>query len=142
MKKVSRIRNVVAVIVLAVLSQSCASMFSGTMYTANVSATKPNSEIYINGKLKGTDKVTVRQNRKTEMQIEVKNQGQTEDFTVYKSIKWGSQVANLLNWVYFVPVGTIVDAATGAVWQPEHKDVPEVTKVNNKNFNIVINNSK
>ena len=74
------------------------------------------------------------------MEIEVKNSGVTTDFTVYRAVKWGSQAANLLNWVYFIPVGTIVDAATGGIWQPEHKHVKEVTKLDDKNFNIVIDN--
>ena len=135
-------RRILSLMTIALLSQSCAVMFSGTAYTANVSATKPNSEIYINGKMKGTDNVTVRQKRNREMQIEVKNSDVTTDFTVYKSIKWGSQVANILNWWSYIPIGTIIDVATGAVWQPDHKDVPEVTKITNKVFDIEIDNSK
>ena len=119
---------------------SCATMFSGTTYNAYVSATKPDSEIYIDGKLKGVDNVKVKHTRKKDMEIEVKNSGATTDFTVYRAVKWGSQAANLLNWVYFIPVGTIVDAATGGIWQPEHKHVEEVTKLDYKNFNIVIYN--
>lgn len=119
---------------------SCATMFSGTSYTANIKATRPGSEIYVDGKLKGTDQATLRIKRKLEPTIEVKNGDDTTEFEVLRTIKWGSQVANLLNWIYFIPTGTIIDAATGAIWQPEHKNVPEVVKVDNKNFNITITN--
>lgn len=135
-----KLRTLSLALIAMVMMSSCATMFSGTSYTANIEATKPGSEIYVNGKLKGTDNVQVRQKRKREMIIEVKNNDVTQDFVVYKTIKWGSQFANLLNWVSFVPVGTIIDFATGGIWQPEHKDVREVTKINNKTFDIRIDN--
>ncbi len=124
------------------LTQSCATMFSGTRYTAHISATKPGSEIYVNGKLEGTDDASVRLHRKIEPKIEVKNSGTTTEFVLYRTIKWGSQVANLLNWIYIIPTGTIIDAATGAIWQPEHKKIEEVTKIDEKNFNVRIDNGR
>ena len=133
-------KRTVLIILIALLSQSCATMFSGTSYTANISATKPNSEIYIDGRLKGTDNVSLRYDRKKEMEIEVKNGQEVEGFTVVKTVKWGSQAANLLNWVY-LPVGTIIDLATGGIYQPEHKKVEEVYKVDEKTFNIIIDNA-
>jgi len=133
-------KNVLMMVVTAMLFTSCATMFSGTSYTANVTATKPDSEIFINGKSKGTGDVTVRQKRRHKMEIEVVSGDKTTEYTVQKSIKWGSQVANLLNWWSFIPIGTIIDLASGGIWQPEHKHVPEVTKVNNKEFNIKIKN--
>lgn len=135
-------KHLVIIIGVALLSQSCATMFSGTNYTANIRAVEPGSEIYVDGKSKGTDKVTVRYSRKKDMHIEVKNQNSTTEFDVLRTVKWGSQVANLLNWVYFIPLGTIVDAASGAIWQPEHKEIPEVVKVDDKIFNITIDNSE
>jgi hypothetical protein len=133
-----KIRSILIAVVAATTLSSCASMFSGSTYTANIHAVKPNSEIYVNGKLKGTDNAKVTVRRKTEPTIEVKSEGETTELILYKSIKWGSQIANLLNWIYFIPTGTIIDAATGAIWQPEHKHIEEVEKVNNKVFNITL----
>ncbi len=134
----NRMKNVMMVVVIALISQSCATIFSGTKYTANIKTTNPNSEIYVNGVKQGVGSVTVRQKRKKEMLIESKNNDVTTTLVVDKSIKWGSQFLNLLNWYSFIPVGTIVDLISGGIWQPDHKNMPSVEKVNNKTFDITV----
>ena len=117
------------------LLSSCAAMFGGTKYTANIKAVDhPEATIYVNGAKVGTGSYTGVFERDNDLTIKLREEECEDQDKVYtKQFRVGAFVLSAIAWG---PVGMIVDFATGAVWKPDHGNYPEVTKMSNKSYNF------
>ena len=121
------------------LFTSCAAIFGGAQYNARVKVPDhPNAKISINGQYRGNGEASMVIKRKEAnmLNITVQEGDDEPQTTVFNNRKFraGAFIFDLLlGWVPPVPVGIIVDGATGAWWKPDDKD-PWITKIDRKNY--------
>ena len=121
------------------LFTSCAAIFGGAQYNARIKVPDhPNAKISINGQYRGNGEASMVIKRKEAnmLNITVQEGDDEPQTTVFNNRKFraGAFIFDLLlGWVPPVPVGIIVDGATGAWWKPDDKD-PWITKIDRKNY--------
>lgn len=121
------------------LFSSCATIVGGAKYNARVRVPDhPNAKISINGQYRGNGEASMLINRKEANMVNVTVQeGEDEPQTTIFSgrrFRAGTLIFDLLlGWVPPIPVGVIVDAATGAWWKPDDSE-PGVTKIDTDNY--------
>lgn len=121
------------------LFSSCATIVGGAKYNARVRVPDhPNAKISINGQYRGNGEASMLINRKEANMVNVTVQeGEDEPQTTIFSgrrFRAGTLIFDLLlGWVPPIPVGVIVDAATGAWWKPDERELG-VTKVDTDNY--------
>lgn len=131
---------IIALAGFALSFSSCATIVGGAKYNARVQVPDhPNTKININGQYRGNGEVAMLINRKESNTLNVTvqegdDEPQTTMFTGRK-FRAGTLVFDLLfGWVPpIIPVGIIVDAATGAWWKPDEKELG-VTKIDVDNY--------
>ena len=128
-----------ALVAFALSFSSCATIVGGAKYNARVRVPDhPNAKISINGQYRGNGEATMLINRKEANMVNVTVQeGEDEpQTTIFSGRKFraGTLVFDLLlGWVPPIPVGVIVDAATGAWWKPDDRELG-VTKIDTDNY--------
>lgn len=141
-------KNYLILVLTASVLTSCATIFGGNKYYANVQVPNhPNAKIEFDGKLKGTGEATfkVKRNEANNFSVTIKEndcETETKVFSKRKFRGWAF-AGSLVGWTGFyqgipLPWGIIVDAGTGAWWKP---DIHEngVTKENFNNYTYTIN---
>ena len=124
---------------ISLLFTSCAAIFGGAQYNARVKVPDhPNAKISINGQYRGNGEASMVIKRKEAnmLNITVQEGDDEPQTTVFNNRKFraGAFIFDLLlGWVPPIPVGIIVDGATGAWWKPDVKD-PWITKIDRKNY--------
>lgn len=109
----------VIVVVLAMLTQSCATIFSGTKTRVSVAGAPEAANVYYNGSFVGEAPCRVKVSKNslkggnTKVQIK-KESYETAEVTLARKIKMGAFIFNF----FVFPVGHIVDFATGAIYKP------------------------
>lgn len=132
-----------ALVAFALSFSSCATIVGGAKYNARVRVPDhPNAKISINGQYRGNGEATMLINRKEANMLNVTVQeGEDEpQTTVFNGRKFraGTLIFDLLlGWVPPIPVGVIVDAATGAWWKPDENE-PGVSKIDVDNYQYTI----
>ena len=123
---------------------SCATIIGGAQYTARVRVPDhPNAKISINGQYRGTGEVTAMIKRKeaNQLNITVQEGNDEPQTTVFSGRKFrgGAFIADLFfGWLGPVPLGIIIDAATGSWWKPR-KSESGVRKESLKQYTYTIN---
>jgi hypothetical protein len=99
----------VATIIISL--NSCALIFNGTKQNVSVKSMTPNSKIYIDGDLAGTDAVSKKLSRKNNHTIMIKkSECRTETVMIDSEVQAGWIIFDaLFNWCAF-----LTDAPTGA----------------------------
>lgn len=114
-----KISRMVFIVLVAILTQSCAIIFSGTKSGVKVKGMPEGASVYYNGNLEGTApcKVKVSKNalKNGNTKIQIKQEGyQDSEVTLGRKIKVGAVVGDFI----IFPIGHIVDFATGAIYKP------------------------
>lgn len=123
----------------SLLFSSCAAIVGGAKYNARVRVPDhPNAKISINGQYRGNGEASMVIKRKEAnmLNITVQEGDDEPQTTTFNDRKFraGAFIFDLLlGWVPPIPVGIIVDGATGAWWKPDDKD-PWITKIDGKNY--------
>lgn len=118
---------------------SCATIVGGAKYNARVKVPDhPNAKISINGQYRGNGEASMLINRKEANMVNVTVQDGDDEpqTTVFNGRKFraGTLIFDLLlGWVPPIPVGVIVDAATGAWWKPDENEFG-VSKIDTDNY--------
>ncbi len=104
-------------IVVAVLSQSCALIFSGTKDKVKVSSSNEiTGKVYYNGSYEGDGTVKVKVHKKSLQQAEITVQApgyKTQDFKLSRKLKVGAFAMDCLTgFIWLIP-----DFATGAIYK-------------------------
>ncbi len=106
------VRNLIGLLVLILLTTSCASIFTGTRSRVLFTSVPPGAKIYVNGVEKGTTPTTVRLKRSlfdvttVTLKLDGYENKTMEPETTFQPIT----VLNLAN-----PLGWAIDVATGAI---------------------------
>ncbi len=137
----NRMKNVMMVVVIALISQSCATLFGGGKYVATIKPHNPNSTIYVNGVDYGKGDIEIKHKRNKTMYVEsVAVDGSKASVKVTKKFRWGIQGATLGTALFFwpvLPVGLGIDLISGGAFKP-NTDIKGVNKIDNKNYEISI----
>lgn len=135
-----RISIVALLLSMSILFNSCGVIFGGSKYQGTIVAKDhPNAEIYANGKKLGNGTATALFYRDQPLTVELKQEGcETKNKTFDKSFRTGNFILSVLT---FGLVGLAVDLGTGASYKPSHKRIPEIQKVNDKEYTFNIDYS-
>jgi len=127
------------IIAFAMSLSSCAAMFGTKSYTAKINVPDhPDATISVNGIEygKGEASCVVARKEANKLMITVEEEGcepEVNSFTGRK-FRGGMFVLDLFfTWLPPVPVGIIVDGATGAWFKPDVSD-PRIQKINGKTY--------
>lgn len=128
---------------------NCATIVGGSQYIASVEVDDhPKAKIYYNNHFQGTGvaKFKVKRVEANNFVFEVKQDGcPTQSYSfVSRKFRTGAFVCSLLFWSFSptgapfpIPIGGVVDLATGAVWKPDNTEFG-VTKLDYKNFKYTV----
>lgn len=133
MKKISIVALLLS---MTIVLNSCGVMFGGSKYNGTITVKDhPNAEIYVNGKKMGNGTTTSLFPRNKELAVEVREPGcETKTQTFGKAFRTGNFILSVVSWGLF----SIIDLATGASYKPDHKNNPDVKKVNTKDFTFTV----
>lgn len=127
-------KTVIAMLVASVLFSSCAVMFGGSKYNAQISVKDhPKAKIMINGIERGKGSATLLLPRKDNLNLTIQEEDCDDVNLVYpKELRATFALDLLTGWYLFIPA-LIVDFATGATYRPD-LDTPNVTRLNMKTY--------
>ena len=132
-------RHLIIYLVTIISLSSCATMFGGTSYNAQIVVKdNPKARIYYNGQHIGTGKAITRipRNLANQLYFEIEEDGylrETKRFVMRVMRGW-AVAGSVITWGY---LGIIVDGSTGALWKPSTKE-RGVVKTNFTNYNYVL----
>lgn len=122
---------------------SCATIIGGANYNAKVQVPgHPNAQITVNGRYKGEGEALFEVKRKDadKLFITIQEANCEQETTIFtgKSFRGWSFVGTLLGWTTSIgaiplPIGVLVDAFTGAWWEPDVRE-KGVVKLNYDNY--------
>jgi len=102
------------------LSSSCATLFKGTTEEVNFNSDPQKAEVYVNGTRIGITPIAIKLETKKTYTIEFKKEGfKTKTYTITNHVGPGWILLDVLAGL----VGVIVDAATGAWYSLDQKNV-------------------
>ncbi len=146
MKKV--LNSLVAIIAIAFLASSCATIAGGSKYWAHVYVPNhPTAEIIYEGRQIGNGMATItvpRAKAKT-LSFTVHEKGYDEATYSFKRnlFRGWAFAGTILTWTGSIggipiPWGVLVDVATGALVKPDHRHEAGVSKLDYKNFKYTL----
>ncbi|HTN16919.1 MAG TPA: hypothetical protein VL092_04500 [Chitinophagaceae bacterium] len=121
----------------------CATICGGSKYYAHVVVNdKPNAKIMYEGYLEGTGKavISVKRADAKRFAFTVQQEGCSEQRYQFKSrtFRGWALGGTIITWSYFgIPVGVVVDLATGALWKPNVYE-RGIKKLDFKNFKYTV----
>lgn len=125
------LKKVLFVSVISIMLSSCATLFGGNRYVADVVV--PGREdvgIYVNGKQVGYGSATFEQKRKQRLEVTLEKDGCTPQKELFSiETRPALIVCDLVGIV-----GLVVDFGTGAIYRPELRVDPRVEKVHYDRF--------
>lgn len=107
-----KLKNLIGLVVLILMTSSCATMFTGTKSKVLISSVPPGAKIIVNGEPKGTTPATLRLKRSVfdvttiTLKLDGYENNTFEPETTFQPVT----VLNLVD-----PVGWAIDIATGAI---------------------------
>lgn len=122
---------------LAVLTSSCGVIIGGSKYRGTIMVKDHrNAEIFVNGKQIGIGQAEALLPRNKDLVVEVRAEGcPNQTITYDKAFRTGIFILSGLTTGI---LGVIIDVSTGAVHKLDHKNDPAVTKITEKNYDIVV----
>lgn len=116
---------------LLLVMSSCATMFGGSKYVAQIQPSSPDSEVFINDESYGTGDIEVKRKRNKELEVKlVSPQGESVTKTYEKEVRVGTGILSFLSWGF---AGPLLDLGTGAIFRPD-TDSRDVTRVSTKKY--------
>lgn len=148
MRKQLSIEQLLLLFSIAIFATSCATVFGGSNYNANVSVKDhPNAVIKHNGVMQGTGAAVIiaKRVRANNFIISVQdgNCPMKTDTFIGRSFRTGAFIASIIlatGSIIPIPWGGAIDFITGSVWKPNDIEVG-VTKTDYRNFNYEIDYS-
>ncbi len=121
----NKIISLFLTVVFVLSLSSCAAIFNGSKKRINITSNTPDSKIYVDGELVGTETASVKLRRKSDHSITVKKDGcKSQTIPLDKEF----QIGWALLYIFVNPLAIITDAPTGA-WYGFDKNqvvVPEL----------------
>lgn len=115
-----RTTSILLIISVFLLSSSCATIFKGTSQEVNFNSDPQKAEVCVNGTKMGETPVALKLVCKKTYTIEFKREGyETKAYTITNHVGAGWVILDVLTGL----VGVIVDAATGAWYSLDQKNV-------------------
>ncbi len=112
--------SILVIISFFLLSSSCATLFKGTSEEVNFNSDPTKAEVWVNGVKMGETPVALKLASKKTYTIEFKKEGfETKAYTITNHVGAGWVILDVLAGL----VGVIVDAATGAWYSLDQKNV-------------------
>ena len=116
-------KNILIIIITAIVFQGCATIFTGTKSHVKVDGMPENAKVYLNGNFIGNAPTKVKVSKKALKDnsiITVKSKGyETATIKVVRKTKTGALIFDVI----FMFVGLPIDFATGAIYKPFPKEV-------------------
>ncbi len=106
-----RIISVFLTVAFVLSLSSCAAIFNGSKKRVNITSSTPESKIYVDGILVGTDNASVKLKRKQDHSIVVKKDGCKSQIV---SLDKEFQIGWVFLYLFVNPFAIITDAPTGA----------------------------
>lgn len=102
------------------LVSNCATLFKGTSADVNLNSDPQRAEVYVNGALMGNTPVALKMESKKTYTIEFRKEGfKPRTYTISNHVQAGWIILDVL----FGLLGVIIDAATGAWYELDEKNV-------------------
>lgn len=118
-----RVTSICLIISFFFLSSSCATLFKGTSQEVNFNSDPQKAEVWVNGTKMGETPIALKLECKKTYTIEFKKEGyETKSYTITNHVGAGWIILDVLAGL----VGVIVDAATGAWYSLDQKNVNAV----------------
>ena len=112
--------SIFVIISFFLLSSSCATLFKGTSQEVNFNSDPQKAEVWVNGTKMGVTPLALKLESKKTYTIEFKKEGyETKSYNITNHIGAGWIILDVLAGL----VGVIVDAATGAWYSLDKKNV-------------------
>lgn len=112
--------SIFVIISFFLLSSSCATLFKGTSQEVNFNSDPQKAEVWVNGTKMGVTPLALKLESKKTYTIEFKKEGyETKSYNITNHIGAGWIILDVLAGL----VGVIVDAATGAWYSLDQKNV-------------------
>jgi hypothetical protein len=99
-----------------VLTTGCASL-DGNRQVMHVDSSPQGAEIFYKSRLVGTTPAPVLIDRGSEREIELKLSGESKNIKIDGDYRFKKSIFGNFAFLYYAPVGWLVDWATGAAWQ-------------------------
>jgi len=115
-----RFVSILVIISFIFLSSNCATLFKGTSEELNLNSDPQRAKVYLNGIKMGETPVTLKLECKKTYTIEFKKEGfETQTYNITNHVGAGWIILDVLAGL----IGVIVDAATGAWYSLDQKNV-------------------
>jgi hypothetical protein len=112
--------SIFVIISFFLLSSSCATLFKGTSQEVNFNSDPQKAEVWVNGTKMGVTPLALKLESKKTYTIEFKKEGyETKSYNITNHVGAGWIILDVLAGL----VGVIVDAATGAWYSLDQKNV-------------------
>lgn len=103
--------------ILILSLSSCATMFGGSKYIAQIQPSDPSSEVFIGGESFGTGNVEVLRKRNKPLEVELRSpDGKTSRKIFENEVRIGTGILSFLSWGF---AGPLLDLGTGAIYRPD-----------------------
>lgn len=113
-----------SIVVIAVLSQSCATIFTGTKSGVHVKGDPDGASVYYNGSHEGEAPCRIKVSKNSlkdgNTKVQIKKDGfENSEIVLSRKLKFGAFLADF----FVFPAGHIVDFVTGAIYKPYPKRI-------------------
>ena len=120
MKKAISIFSIISIILLV---SNCATLFKGTTEEVNLTSEPLKAEVFVNGQSRGATPIALKLESKKTYSIEFRKEGyKSRTYNIANHVGAGWIILDVLTGL----VGVIVDAATGAWYSLDQKNVNAV----------------
>jgi hypothetical protein len=125
----------IVILGIAILMNSCATIFGGTKYVAHVTPSNKQADVYMNDIKYGTGDTKIKVKRSNNLNLTLKAEVCDDLDKMYvKEARIPIVILSFLSWGL---LGIIVDFADGAAYKPD-VDIPGVQKIDDKNYKFIV----
>ncbi len=122
--------KILATALICVYLTSCATLFKGTKQEVSINSEPQKAEVYVNGQLMGETPIALKLETKKTYSVEFRKEGyKSKTYQITNHVGAGWIILDVLAGL----VGVIVDAATGAWYSLDQKNVNAVLEEQQKN---------
>jgi hypothetical protein len=122
--------KILATVLICAYLTSCATLFKGTKQEVSMNSEPQKAEVYVNGQLMGETPLALKLETKKTYSIEFRKEGyKSKTYQITNHVGAGWVILDVLAGL----VGVIIDAATGAWYSLDQKNVNAVLEEQQKN---------